>query len=84
MLVQSIDACCLCREYKVLNILEFNSTRKRMSVILRDPDNQIIIMCKGADRFFSLSLKLCIAKSVATDAALLKCAPVNGGVLYAV
>jgi len=43
------------RQYKLLNILEFNSTRKRMSVILETPNktpdgfNEIFIMTKGAD-----------------------------------
>ena len=36
-------------EYEVLNICEFNSTRKRMSAILRCPDGKIRIYCKGAD-----------------------------------
>lgn len=33
-------------EYEILNILEFNSTRKRMSVICRTPDNRILLYCK--------------------------------------
>ncbi|RAL59165.1 hypothetical protein DID88_006721 [Monilinia fructigena] len=33
------------REYRVLNQLEFNSTRKRMSAIIRMPDNKIILFC---------------------------------------
>jgi phospholipid-translocating ATPase len=37
------------RSYAVLNTLEFNSTRKRMSAIIRMPDNRIILFCKGAD-----------------------------------
>ncbi|KAF1993342.1 phospholipid-translocating P-type ATPase [Amniculicola lignicola CBS 123094] len=37
------------RRYTVLNTLEFNSTRKRMSAIIRMPDNRIILFCKGAD-----------------------------------
>lgn len=37
------------RSYTVLNILEFNSSRKRMSVILRMPDGTIRLFCKGAD-----------------------------------
>jgi phospholipid-translocating ATPase len=37
------------RTYKVLNTLEFNSTRKRMSAIIRMPDGQIKLFCKGAD-----------------------------------
>jgi len=37
------------RHYQILNTLEFNSTRKRMSAIVRMPDNKIILFCKGAD-----------------------------------
>ncbi|KAK4055166.1 aminophospholipid translocase [Microbotryomycetes sp. JL201] len=37
------------REYQVLNILEFNSTRKRMSSVVRGPDGKIKLYCKGAD-----------------------------------
>ena len=37
------------REYTVLNTLEFNSSRKRMSAIIRMPDGRIILFCKGAD-----------------------------------
>ncbi|RZC49676.1 hypothetical protein C5167_018094 [Papaver somniferum] len=37
------------REYKILNILEFDSKRKRMSVIVQDEDGQILLLCKGAD-----------------------------------
>ncbi|XP_036318105.1 phospholipid-transporting ATPase ID isoform X3 [Rhagoletis pomonella] len=35
-------------EYELLNILDFNNVRKRMSVILRRGDD-IILYCKGAD-----------------------------------
>ncbi|XP_068647334.1 probable phospholipid-transporting ATPase 4 isoform X2 [Aristolochia californica] len=37
------------REFKILNLLEFSSKRKRMSVIVRDEDGQILLLCKGAD-----------------------------------
>jgi phospholipid-translocating ATPase len=37
------------RTYTVLNTLEFNSTRKRMSAIVRMPNGKIILFCKGAD-----------------------------------
>ncbi|CAN6177804.1 unnamed protein product [Urochloa humidicola] len=37
------------REFKILNLLEFNSKRKRMTVILKDEDDQILLFCKGAD-----------------------------------
>ncbi|KAF9581762.1 hypothetical protein BGW38_001105 [Lunasporangiospora selenospora] len=35
--------------YEILNILEFSSKRKRMSVIYRMPDGQICLFTKGAD-----------------------------------
>ncbi|KAF3656198.1 putative phospholipid-transporting ATPase 11 [Capsicum chinense] len=37
------------RTYKILNVLEFNSTRKRMSVIVKDEDGKILLLSKGAD-----------------------------------
>ncbi|KAK3432482.1 hypothetical protein EUGRSUZ_E04360 [Eucalyptus grandis] len=37
------------REYKLLNLLEFSSSRKRMSVIVSTEDGQIFLLCKGAD-----------------------------------
>lgn len=37
-----------CR-YDILGVCEFNSTRKRMSIIVRDPEGQVLIYCKGAD-----------------------------------
>ncbi|KAG6843812.1 hypothetical protein H0H87_000218 [Tephrocybe sp. NHM501043] len=39
-------------KYKLLNILEFTSARKRMSVVLRkldDDDGRVFLLCKGAD-----------------------------------
>ncbi|CAG8848540.1 7449_t:CDS:1, partial [Racocetra persica] len=36
-------------EYEVLSICEFNSTRKRMSTVVRDKDGKIKLYCKGAD-----------------------------------
>jgi magnesium-transporting ATPase (P-type) len=38
------------RKFQVLNVLEFNSTRKRMSVIVQDLlDKKIMLLTKGAD-----------------------------------
>ncbi|CAL0332437.1 unnamed protein product [Lupinus luteus] len=37
------------REYKILNLLDFTSKRKRMSVIVHDEEGSIILFCKGAD-----------------------------------
>ena len=45
------------RRFSVLNILEFNSARKRMSIILRMPDNRIFLFCKGADSIIYSRLK---------------------------
>ncbi|KAM8848580.1 phospholipid-transporting ATPase IA isoform 3-T4 [Synchiropus picturatus] len=36
-------------KYKLLHVLEFTSTRKRMSVIMRTPSGKIRLYCKGAD-----------------------------------
>lgn len=36
-------------EFQLLNILEFNSARKRMSVIVKMHDGRIMLICKGAD-----------------------------------
>lgn len=35
--------------YEVLAILDFNSDRKRMSIIVREPNGNIRLYCKGAD-----------------------------------
>lgn len=35
--------------YEVLDVIEFSSARKRMSIVVRMPDNRICVFCKGAD-----------------------------------
>src|SRR3984885_13574802 len=37
------------QEFQILNVCEFNSTRKRMSTLVRGPDGRIKLYCKGAD-----------------------------------
>jgi len=37
------------RRYELLNLIEFDSTRKRMTVVLRTPEGKILVICKGAD-----------------------------------
>nr|CAB3224702.1 phospholipid-transporting ATPase ID [Phallusia mammillata] len=44
-------------EYKVLAILDFDNVRKRMSVIVQDPQGKIMLMCKGADTVIYERLK---------------------------
>ncbi|KAL5460352.1 hypothetical protein EMCRGX_G033797 [Ephydatia muelleri] len=45
----TIDVMGYKEEYKILNLLEFSSARKRMSVIVRKPNGTIKLFCKGAD-----------------------------------
>lgn len=45
------------KSFTVLNTLEFNSTRKRMSSIIRMPDGKITLFCKGADSIIYSRLK---------------------------
>ncbi|EER37380.1 P-type ATPase [Histoplasma capsulatum H143] len=35
--------------YEILDVIEFSSARKRMSIIVRMPDKRICLFCKGAD-----------------------------------
>jgi phospholipid-translocating ATPase len=44
--------------YEILDIIEFSSKRKRMSIVLRFPDGRICIICKGADSIVMQRLKL--------------------------
>ncbi|KAF2669313.1 phospholipid-translocating P-type ATPase [Microthyrium microscopicum] len=45
------------RQYTVLSTLEFNSSRKRMSAIVRMPNGSIRLFCKGADSMIYSRLK---------------------------
>ena len=45
------------RRYKLLNLIEFDSTRKRMTVVVRTPENAILVICKGADSIIEKRLK---------------------------
>lgn len=36
-------------EFEILNVCEFNSTRKRMSTVVRMPNGKVKIYTKGAD-----------------------------------
>lgn len=35
--------------FQILDVIEFSSVRKRMSIVVRFPDGRIAIICKGAD-----------------------------------
>ena len=45
------------RKYKLLNVIEFDSTRKRMSVVVKTPEGKILVICKGADSIIEKRLK---------------------------
>lgn len=46
------------KQFRLLNVLEFNSTRKRMTVIVQSmQDDTIRVMCKGADSILYPLLK---------------------------
>jgi len=48
----------LVETYEILDVIEFSSKRKRMSIVLRFPDGRICIICKGADSIVMQRLKL--------------------------
>ena len=45
------------RSWDVLQVLEFDSDRKRMSVVLRDEQGKITLFCKGADVMIAARLR---------------------------
>ncbi|RBR25143.1 uncharacterized protein FIESC28_02051 [Fusarium coffeatum] len=54
--------------YQVLDVIEFSSKRKRMSIIIRMPDGRICVFCKGADNVIMQRLKLSnLAEETAKD-----------------
>ncbi|KFP25746.1 putative phospholipid-transporting ATPase IC, partial [Colius striatus] len=58
------------RTYDVLAILDFNSDRKRMSVIVRESDGHVRLYCKGADTVIYERLHARNPKREATEEAL--------------
>lgn len=44
--------------YEILDVVEFSSKRKRMSVIVRCPDGRLWLICKGADSIMLPRLKM--------------------------
>ncbi|XP_044541284.1 phospholipid-transporting ATPase IK [Gracilinanus agilis] len=58
------------RTYQVLAMLDFNSSRKRMSVLLRDPEGTIRLYTKGADTVIFERLRPGCPNELATEKAL--------------
>ena len=44
--------------YDVLDVIEFSSARKRMSIVVRMPDRRLCVFCKGADSTIATLLRL--------------------------
>lgn len=53
--------------YEILDVIDFSSLRKRMSVVVRMPDQRICLFCKGAD---STIMKLLRQASLAQEKAV--------------
>lgn len=56
--IQDADGMLQTESYQVLDVIEFSSKRKRMSIIVRMPDNRICVFCKGADNIIMSRLRL--------------------------
>ena len=57
--IRTVDFLSMRRKYEVLEVLDFDSTRKRMSIILRELESkQIVLYCKGAEQFI---IKKCVS-----------------------
>lgn len=48
----------LFEKYEILDVIEFSSKRKRMSVVVRLPDGRVCVFCKGADSVIMARLRL--------------------------
>jgi phospholipid-translocating ATPase len=59
-----VDIMGIPRTYTILNILEFNSDRKRMSVVVKRPEGDIILLCKGADSVIYERLDNSVSKDI--------------------
>lgn len=44
--------------YSILDVIEFSSARKRMSIVVRMPDQRICVFCKGADTTLTQLMRL--------------------------
>ncbi|KAL7945395.1 hypothetical protein V8C42DRAFT_323012 [Trichoderma barbatum] len=66
--MQDADGVMHTETYQALDVIEFSSKRKRMSIIVRMPDNRICVFCKGADNVIMSLLRLRqVAAQKATD-----------------
>ncbi|TFB04608.1 putative phospholipid-transporting ATPase DNF3 [Trichoderma ghanense] len=67
--MQDADGVLQTETYQVLDVIEFSSKRKRMSIIVRMADDKICVFCKGADNVIMARLRLRqVAEQKAKDA----------------
>lgn len=45
------------KKFELLHVIEFDSARKRMTVIVRTPDKKVMVICKGADSIIEKRLR---------------------------
>ncbi|CAK7231159.1 drs2 neo1 protein [Sporothrix eucalyptigena] len=65
-----LDGSPVTETYQILDVIEFSSKRKRMTIIIRMPDGRICMFCKGADSVILPRLKLnhlALAKASAVE-----------------
>jgi len=56
--MRDVDGSLHVETYQVLDVIQFSSKRKRMSISIQMPDGRICIICKGADNVIMSRLKL--------------------------
>ncbi|KAH9996634.1 phospholipid-translocating P-type ATPase [Xylariaceae sp. FL0662B] len=66
--IEGLGGECVTETYEVLDVIEFSSKRKRMSIVIRMPDGRVCVFCKGADNVILARLsKAHLAKQKASD-----------------
>lgn len=55
---QGLDGEADIEEYEIMDVIEFSSKRKRMSVVVKFPDQRICVITKGADSIITKYLRL--------------------------
>nr|UJH94624.1 Dnf3 [Starmerella bombicola] len=56
-------------QYQILDTIEFSSSRKRMSIVIKLPDGRIVVLCKGADNVMIERLQKSLLGPARTKAA---------------
>ncbi|KAF4778686.1 P-type ATPase [Colletotrichum scovillei] len=65
-----------CTVFEILDVIEFSSKRKRMTIVLRCPDGRLWLICKGADSIILPRLRMAPADMKTTHSS--NAAPLKG------